>query len=259
MPDDFFDNKKLVETEARVDFCDDFRRRFHAELASLPDTMHTVILSSEHFHSRIKTQLEVNCVRDLLAPHCTTFRIICYLREQAACCASAYSTAIKSGQLPSMSTWFARCVPSNHYYNHDTMLSLWESAFGFDAMDVSIFHADHFLNGNLLDDFTAKASPDLAGMLSVDIPRKNRSLSRLGLAVSKVLSQISARGPTSAPTNKIRKHVQRYISKTFKGAAVEPPLEVRQEIYRAFLESNEAVKKKFFPDLEVLFSPPSGS
>jgi hypothetical protein len=40
------------------------------------------------------------------------------------------------------------------------------------------------------------------------------------------------------------------------GPGVQPSPEVKEQVYRAFLESNEVVRRKFFPDREALFFPP---
>jgi hypothetical protein len=247
--DDYLRSNNIRTPEERECFQHSFEQRFRDEIQSLPAETHTVIFSSEHFHSRLKTQQEVERVRDLLAPHFDEFKIICYLRDQASCCASSYSTEIKSGRVISLATYSSRCVPENHYYNYSVFLSLWEDVFGLHALDVALFDPSCLLNRNLLDDFTARLGPELVGRLNTDLPAENESLSRTGLVLSKMISRL-------APKETQRKIWQKGISGKLTGPGERLSLELRQNIFNAFRESNEAVRKKFFPDRAVLFPPP---
>ena len=96
----FDDFDRFPEVEAGMSleaFRRDFIGRFEEELRSLPGNVHTVVISSEHFHSRLRTDKEMSNIRDLLSSYFDDIRIICYIREQAETCASWYSTSMKSG------------------------------------------------------------------------------------------------------------------------------------------------------------------
>ena len=254
--DDFYAIRPVLPPTERDTFRDSLQQRIRDEIQSAPNGTHSVIFSSEHFHSRLRTQEEVARVRELLSPCFDEFKIVCYLREQSACCASSYSTTIKSGRIVSLEEFFQECTPGNHYYNYCTMLSLWENVFGLNALNISLFDPDCFLNGSLLDDFTSKIDPELVGKLRTNIPQRNKSLSRTGQLTSKFISWLFPKRIEKGGDNPLRKAIQRAISLKLTGQGVQIPPELREQIYCAFMKSNESVRKKFFSDRTVLFEPP---
>ena len=95
--DDFLRNKGIRSVQKKIDFKHEFLKNFSAEMKSVPKKIHTVIISSEHLHSRLRSQEEVGNVRELLSPFFSDVKIVCYIREQVRTCTSLYSTAIKIG------------------------------------------------------------------------------------------------------------------------------------------------------------------
>ena len=193
--DDFYRNQGILTLEDRARYKARFLREFEQELASLPKTVHTVLISSEHFHSRIRTEAEMDNVHALLSPYFDDIRILCYLREQVTTCTSYYSTHLKSGGTDSFSVFMQRCAPRNYYFNYDTMLGNWARAFGRDALDVALFDRKRFLNGDLLDDFTARIDAGLVGNLNKNFDTENESLTPAGQALALALYEQTAGQP----------------------------------------------------------------
>lgn len=96
--DDYLNDRGIVSLEEKTEFKRDFLKNFRTEMESIPKYIHTVIISSEHLHSRTSSQEEVNAVYELLSPFFSKIKIVCYLREQLVTCTSLYSTAIKNGK-----------------------------------------------------------------------------------------------------------------------------------------------------------------
>ncbi|MDZ7783905.1 MAG: hypothetical protein U5K56_13550 [Halioglobus sp.] len=182
--DDFFFSQQVETLEQRNAFKAEFLARFEQELASLPESVHTVLISSEHFHSRIRTEEEMDNVRRLLSTYFDPIRIVCYLREQVITCTSHYSTSLKAGKTNGFVKFMERCSPRNYYYNYVDMLANWERSFGVEALDIALFDRDRFLNNDLLDDFTARIDPELVGTLNKNIEVANESLSPAGQALA---------------------------------------------------------------------------
>ena len=151
--DDFYRNLGITTVDGRRAYKRTFIQKLEKELSGLPANTRAVIISSEHFHSRLQTREEVQNVHRLLSRYFSEIDIVCYLRDQITTCTSCYSTALKSGNSSSFIEFVERCTPDSHYYNYWEMLQHWESCFGPDALHVSLFSFEHFLNGNLLDDF----------------------------------------------------------------------------------------------------------
>ncbi|MEM9255084.1 MAG: hypothetical protein AAGA91_06535, partial [Pseudomonadota bacterium] len=94
-PDDFYDDDIVGNFEERMRKNKAIVDGFGSELRELDGHIHTVVISSEHFHSRITSECEINRLASLLRSHFEQITVICYLREQVAACTSLYSTALK--------------------------------------------------------------------------------------------------------------------------------------------------------------------
>ncbi len=255
---DDFDRFPEVETGMPLEeFRKDFIGRFEAELRALARNVHTVVMSSEHFHSRLRTDGEMTSIRELLSQHFDDIKIICYIREQAETCASWYSTSMKSGSTLSFHNFVRRCRPESYYFNYSEMLANWEKHFGFPAMNVALFEPGKFLNGSLLDDFTARLDPALVGQLNTSIHTVNESLTPMGQALARALNIALPVADDDPSINALRNECKDIIARhqTGKGLRIDYPRRI--SIYESFRDSNEQVREKYFPEEDTLFSPPA--
>ena len=117
--DDYLRNRLIDGEEKRERFRAQLRQDFGDEIANLDDRIHTVLISSEHFHSLLVHRDEVATLRELLEPHFTDIHILVYLREQVDTALSRYSTAIKSGRTVELDDFLQKCAPENAFYNYD--------------------------------------------------------------------------------------------------------------------------------------------
>jgi hypothetical protein len=254
--DDYFRNRGIQTLEQRQEFQRRFIKAFDSEIRGLPQHVTTVIMSSEHFHSRIRTEAELDNLSKLLTPYFDEIKIVCYLREQATTCKSYYSTHLKSGGTQSFSEFLERCRPENTYFNYYEMLANWERGFGFESLDVSLFLQDRFLNGDLLDDFTAKIDAALVGELDKPRAVENESLTPFGQALARAVNIIFPQSTVMPDAGVMRDRCKKTIMERLSGRGQLPSVESRASIYDSFIESNAIVQRKFFPEVHPLFAPP---
>lgn len=257
--DDFFRNRGIETTEQRDAYRREFTAEFEAELASLPASVHTVLISSEHFHSRIRTEEEMDNVHAFLSRYFDDIKIVCYLREQGVTCSSYYSTSLKSGGPVSFEDFMLRCAPTNYYFNYLDMLANWERCFGFDALDVSLFATEHFERGDLLEDFAKKISPDLVGTFNTAIQAENESLSPAGQALMRAVNMVFPGRSARPEVSPIREKCRILIYDKLRGPGQRLTLSRHLHIFDSFRESNEALRKKFFPGVEQIFPEPTAA
>lgn len=255
--DDFYKQLSISTREQKAVFKADFLGRFREELTSLPSKIHTVVISSEHFHSRTASQAETDRVRDFLAPFFSDIEIVCYLRDQVATLGSFYSTAVKSGSSESFESFANRCAPHNVYYNHATMLGHWAQSFGFDALRVQVFENRAFLNGRLLDDFCSRLDPALVGKLDTDVVTLNESLNFTGQLLGRAINKILPVYNEDGSVNSLRPMCQQVIYEECKGKGQQPPPAMQQRIYDDFASSNEQVRRLYFAERASLFPAPT--
>jgi hypothetical protein len=254
--DDFYRDEGITTLEAKAEFRKQFLEKFENEIGALPKSVHTVVISSEHFHSRLRSTQELDKVHEFFTSYFDEIKIICYLRDQVSTCASFYSTGLKSGNPATFTEFFQRCTPENYYFNYYDVLSNWERCFGFDSLDVSLFSRKSFLNNSLLDDFTAKLDPALIGVLNNEIAIENESLNPIGQAMARGLNLALPVRRSRPELAQIRDKCKASIYQKFRGTGRQPSLATQQKIYRDFTESNELLRKKFFPHLALIFEPP---
>ncbi len=242
--------------EHKQDFKQKFIHKFENELRSVSKNVHTVVMSSEHFHSRLRSEAELDNVYNLLSAHFDEIKIVCYLREQVSMCTSFYSTHMRNSGTESFAKFLQRCHPENLYFNYYEMLENWGRCFGFDALEVSLFSPKHFLNGDLLDDFTAKIDVRLVGKLNKLVDAENESLRPLGQALSRAINIALPATSERLEIGELRARSKKIIIEKFTGKGQQPALKVRQKFFESFLDCNEELRKKYFPTVETLFETP---
>ncbi len=255
--DDFFRNNGIITLDQRKAFKAKFREEFENELASLSDSIHTVVISSEHFHSRIRTLEEMDRVHKFLTSYFDEFKIVCYLRDQATTCASYYSTHLKSGGESTFQEFLERCKPGNYYFNYSELLSNWDRCFGREAMCVRLFGREHFVSGDLLEDFTHILDPNLVGKLDKKIQIENESLTPGGQALVRAVNMAFPLRTATAEGAKLREKCKKMVFEKLKGRGRDLDAGTLREIYDSFLVANERVRERYFPDRRELFSVPT--
>lgn len=254
--DDFY-RKHNVETEQDLaDFKAQFEKRFDTEMKSLDRNVHTVIISSEHFHSRLRIDDEMQILKKFLSKYFSEIKIVCYLREQAATCASWYSTSLKSGGTDSFYQFVRRCIPDNYYFNYSDFLDNWEKYFGRDALDIGLFDPDHFLNGSLLDDFTSRVGSELQGKLDTNLRAENTSLSPAGQALARAINMAFPTDEEHPTAGSLRDILLERVEGSLSGKGQQLSPSMKRTVYESFLESNETLRRKYFPEIERIFPPP---
>lgn len=89
----------------------------------------TALISSEHLHSRLRDDQEVGRVADFIKPFFDSITVMIHLRPQVDMALSLASTAARRGHQIGR-RFFDRIAADNPYYNYDTLVALWENAFG---------------------------------------------------------------------------------------------------------------------------------
>jgi hypothetical protein len=253
---DFYRHQS-VETDQQLEkFSKKFLGEFESELRLVKNNVHTIIISSEHFHSRLRSDEEMRNVQQFLSKYFDEVKILCYLREQATTCASWYSTSMKSGKTYSFHEFVRRCKPESYYFNYFNLLTNWERYFGFESLDVALFSPDRFLNGDLLDDFTVRIDPALVGKLDKAFRAANVSLSPMGQALNRALNIALPLGNEGADLSEVRNKCKEIIAQRLAGKGQQIDLAGRAAIFDSFIDSNEKLRERYFPTYKTLFFPP---
>ena len=230
----------------------DLRRELAAELhAARRRGCHTVVFSSEHLQSRLRSAAEVALVRDLLVDlGLQDFQVVYYLRDPVLVAQSLFSTGIKSG-----ATTRAQPGPDNRYYghvcDHQGTLKRYGEVFGMQALLPRLFVRDQLRRGCIVRDFLALM--DFDPDMQLPVPKAlNESLSWAGM---QLLAGVNARFPKELDRD--HQMARAELIGAFERHFGQPKYRMDPavaEAYRAaFAEGDEWVRRKFFPERSSLF------
>jgi hypothetical protein len=210
-----------------------------------------IIFSSEHIQSRLTDINELYRLKNMInGLGFDDILIIIYLRNPVEIAESLYSTSIINGHTisvppPSSNRYF------NNICNHKNTLMSYERVFGKDNLIPRIYDRNEFKNNSIIEDFLEVLGLRLSE--EFEIPNdENRSLSFLGL---EILRRFNKKVPLfiNNKLNPKRSDIVNYFQRYFSDKKYLMPKYLVDEYEKAFEESNEWVRRNWFPVKESLF------
>ena len=236
------------------DWEEDFKEKLYEELRRLDNRIHTVIFSSEHIHSRLRSEKEIQNLWDLLSPWFSEVRILVYLRRQDQVALSAYSTKLKVGGTPDK-IFNMDARPDVHYYNHYKTLTKWSNVFGADAITVRLFGVGKFTNSDLISDFLESAGIKIGR----ELLRPENLNESLSWKSQHLLQRYNSKYPRFDDSgynefnDYVREVLLQKLESRYPGEGELPTREEAIAFYSKFKKNNDKVAGEWF-DREHLFT-----
>ena len=245
--DEFIKKKGLIKKEKRDIFRQEVSDALAKELRELDQgAIDTVLISSEHFHSRLTDISEVERLKALFFVNGVDVKVVCYLRKQSYLMESKYSTYLKGGGYASFKVFSKDCDKSSRYYDYDHFLSIWEKCFSIDNISVREFSRAKFKENNLCIDFLEFAGLEVKKE-EISFPEdQNTSFSRFGMIMMRLVNRVYKKNEKSRVRKKRRKRLVAFIFNTFSGN--KPRLlsqDERNMIDKSFDRSNLEVSNRY--------------
>jgi hypothetical protein len=259
-PEDMFDNffrqRKINSVAEKNRFFLGFSQKLESEILKAKKHADTLIITSEHFHSRLRGPASIQRLYDLISPYFDAIEICCYFREQSSLAFGAYSTSIVSGNDKDFEVHLKKVTPENHYYNYDALLTKWATVFGRENLRPLLYGAQHFHEGDIRRDFLRVVKEDInCDPLYFNISDLNKILGLVGLKLAQINNTLNPRYLKDGRTNKLRKAIFSSIKDSSVSSLGEIFFPQASDIYRAFENSNVDFANKFlacegnpFPD-----------
>jgi hypothetical protein len=207
-----------------------------------------ILLSNEHLSSRLRHKNTLRRLIRGLRDISRDIRVLVYLRPQYELILSSYSTAVKSGRAGQIN--FDR-TGSEHYYNYDKMLALWEEVLGIQKITVRRFLPAAFAGGTLLTDFfDALGVPQPPGLVMPEA--LNRSLDANALEFLRIANELLPKF-VDGIANPQRASLVGALDRVSTGPKFAVPADSLAQIDALYADSNAAVAKRYFPQLDRLF------
>ncbi|WP_085808858.1 hypothetical protein [Sphingomonas sp. TZW2008] len=239
--------RRHEDDAADGDFRASFRAAFVAEAQA--SGCRQMVLSNEHCSSRLRTVEEIARLKALLDAVGRVKRVVVYLRRQDDFLISTYSTSIKTGAVTRFALPRQRKVERR--YDFAELLAGWAAVFGEAVIQPRLFAREELAGDDLLTDFCVAMDIATPG-LAAGGRRRNVSLSAEGVEYLRLLNAAVARDRRNGRD-------QRVLVNRVQRATPGPGISLSAASRRAFLatvaESNDAVRRRFFPDRPYLFAP----
>lgn len=251
---DDFTKRNGLDTNAELEL---FQKKVIAKLKDEIESIQidyrnakSIVFSSEHIQSRLTEIEEIERLKQILIHlGVVDICVVVYLRRPSDIANSLYSTALKAGAFleapppPSHPYW-------NNVCNHKKTIQKFSSVFGESAIVPRLFDKNEFFNNTVIDDILHVIGVPKS---SYDIPNNaNESLSMDGIKILRHLNKAVPVWIDDKP-NITRANLVSYIEKHFSDSKYVMPNNLIEEYNSEFQESNEWVRKKYFPDKEMLF------
>ncbi|WP_229794089.1 hypothetical protein [Arenicella chitinivorans] len=221
----------------------------NSELAWLKQSSNTVVISSEHFHSRLKSVEEVKALADLLSPYASKVSVVVYLRRQDKVAVSLFSTRCKETNsslqiLPEASS------NVDSYYDYYALLERWSEVFGEEALVIRRFEGPRRGANALLLDFC-----DAAGLPS-DVRYQYPEMFNRGLPGQAQYGLVWFNRIFSVQSGYhiwLKRQLSEYLVACFDGPQLLPARSDAESFLRRYNAGNRRVAERFLSN-EQLFS-----
>lgn len=214
-----------------------------AELEAQADC-HSLIVSSEHLQSRVRSGEGVAKLKALLERHVKQVRIIVYLRRQDRMAVSAFSTRFKAGNLGT--DVFPAKPDLPHYFDHAALLERWSGVFGRETMVVRIFEPGRLIAGDLIADFSDALGLELSE--AYEVPKThNRSLNAAAL---RFLAEFNKHAPriVDGRIDTSRQDVVESLETHYAGRAELVTRAQAEAFYARFAAGNAVILAEYFAE-----------
>lgn len=207
------------------------------------------IISCETLHSRLTTKEDIKRLRRILEPLFVKIDIIVYLRDPLDLVVSRLNENVKSAlpiEIPLTShKGFDIC-------NHAETVKNWDGKLGPGELIPRLFTTDSVLNGNVVNDFCIVCNINRSTM---QLPtKKNKSMPEYCLRIINEINRYVPRRWIDGTIIKSRWELIILIEKTLKTGEKIQANRKQIDHYKSYYEeSNEWVRKKYFPQRKELF------
>ena len=223
-----------------------------AELDALQKAEGTVILSSEHCHSRLRDVEAVAALRKFLCKYFDDITVVCYFRQQYSMARSYYSTLLKGSYTESWETFVSHEVrEENYYFNFLKIADVWSEEFGNDACKFRVYDRENLEGGNLFVDFLECIGlGSVKSFVNAKLSDYNKSLSGTEQQIFRLINQYFPyyqRG--SQDINPVNTELKAAVrSAKLEGRVIDEGGESQEEVLQRFRVSNEVLFRKYFSE-----------
>ena len=214
----FFKKNDIITPADKHHFKRKLELDFDKELSNMSSHINSVIISSEHLHSRTTTVEEIERLASLFRRYFTDVEVICYVRNQVECLHSRYSSSLKAGYTGTLEQLAGSCKPSNIYYNYYEMLLNWQTVFSPENINVRLFDKKYLVQGNVVNDFLEQLNLNTEILHAIDTNINcNESINTNGQHIIRLINKAIPKYKLDKSFNITRRKLALTIARSFPG------------------------------------------
>lgn len=240
--DSFTRNHNIDNEDSRLLWKENFKKDLVSELIQTKKRFNHLLVTSEHFQSRLSSKEEVLKLKELLTPYATEFQIIAYLRRQDRAAISRDSTICRSGGIPG-ELLDKNIKSENLFYNYHNFLNNWESVFGINNISLRVYDDIVMNKKSIISDFAVTAGIESGDKMKM--PKKlNSKLSSESRDI--IIWFDKQHSNSNAIELTFRKFILDELELIYNGPEALPSKQDALRFYAQFEESNKKVAKRYF-------------
>lgn len=245
--DDWAKRHRITTPEEKRAYFDGFLKSVRDEFSDAAASHDTVIISSEHLHSRLTDAEEIQALAEFLNDIFDRVDVVCYFRNQYDMAVSAYSTLLKTSLTTTLTEHLAGAVPENYYYNFLSIAENWSSVFGREQCEFRVYDRSAFAGNDLRMDFLDAIRCGVDGQdLDFSIETANVSLTALQSEAYRAVNvSIPYWDELNGGANKLNGRAKRALSRidALKAGTIGAPS--REALEHRFRDSNDQFFARF--------------
>ena len=227
-----------------------FREAFAKEIARDARGMDSLLVSSELLHARLWNAGEIERLKALLEPWCSSWRIVFYMRRQDRYATSLHSTYLRRGG--ESDALLETLNPHHFMYGH--ILDLWAGVFGAGAMRPRVFERGALVDGDIAADFIAASGLPLALADCQHPADRNAAFSA---DAQWFMREFNRRRPRVVEASddgetRLRRNLADFLAARVAGPPALPERESARAFYAGYRAANAEVARRWF-GREALF------
>ena len=221
-----------------------FREAFADEIARDKDGMDYLLVSSELFHARLWNAGEIERLKALLDPWCSSWRIVFYMRRQDRYATSLHSTHLRRGG----GSDDLLEVLNPHHFKYGHILELWSGVFGAESMLPRVFERGALVDDDVVADFVAASGLPLS---LADCKRPANRNAALSADAQWFLREFNRRRPASTDAadddeTRLRRNIAALLESNRPGPPAMPTRDAARAFYAGYREANADVAQRWF-------------
>lgn len=245
--DGWFIANSITNNQEKDKYFENFLDEFTNEVECASDSHDYMIITSEHFHSRLVKREDLLNLKNFLDSLFDEIIVICYFREQAAVRKSLYSTALKVESDKKFEEFHSKIDESTYYYNYLRVADNWVSCFGEENCIFKIYDRKLFHKQDLRIDFINSLNMGLNYRdFNYDIESANESLTYLEALLFRMInSKVPFYSKSGKGVNALNRRFKKVVNLAEIGMGNIEDFK-KDEIFKRFMNVNQAFFDKYF-------------